>query len=324
MDDLVCNTVEKTPMFYTHPQATAIKTFLHILHPHLPHSNPIYNRLQAPHNTPSRHCIFAATFPPEYDTVPEVYTIIFADRSRHAESQIWVFNNLITKPSLHALSLVQQETLKAHLTSLIFFLKEAEVPEAPGWPFSPILRFGCLHEYITAAFVELGKENDAIPYITHWNQWNISISDFSSNAKQKRVLPEGFSVGRVPEEQLDIVLATSSIKRQASTMLMLPNVGLLNAKEELVAWGYIGIDGSFATLYVLPEYRGKGLASLVAVELLGRLSRGDFADLGYQGESGWAHSDVHDGNRESEGVMKSLSGKVGWKSSYLWFDSDKF
>ena len=107
-------------------------------------------------------------------------------------------------------------------------------------------------------------------------------------------------------------------------MLTLPNVGILNEAGKLIAWGYIGIDGSFATLYVLEEYRGKGLASYVAVELLGSYGKGAFADLGYDGSSGWVHSDVKVGNVESEGVMRSIGGKVGWVSSYTWVDSEKF
>ena len=146
----------------------------------------------------------------------------------------------------------------------------------------------------------------------------------SSGSHGKRPLPQGYTVARVPEDQLDIVIATSSIPRQASTLLLLPNVGLLDEKGILVAWGYIGIDGSFATLYVLPENRGKGLASHVAVELLSRLDQGEFKDLGYDGKSGFVHSDVYAGNKESEGVMKSLGGTVRWESSYLWIDSEKF
>jgi len=91
-----------------------------------------------------------------------------------------------------------------------------------------------------------------------------------------------------------------------------------------VAWGYVGIDGSFATLYVMPDHRGKGLASHVAVELLSRLDRGEFKDMGYDGSSGYVHSDVKVGNKESEGVMRTLGGRVGWESSYIWIDSEKF
>ena len=105
--------------------------------------------------------------------------------------------------------------------------------------------------------------------------------------------------------------------------MLLPSIGILSPEGRLAAWGYIGIDASFATLYVVPEQRGKGLASFVARELLGRLGRGEYKDLGYAGENGWVHSDVKKGNVESEGVMKVLGGKVGWESSYLHVDCDK-
>jgi hypothetical protein len=33
---------------------------------------------------------------------------------------------------------------------------------------------------------------------------------------------------------------------------------------------------------------------------------------------------VKKGNKESEGVMKSLGGKISFQSSYIWIDSAKF
>ncbi len=312
--------VEHRVQFFSHPQEAAISSFLPVLFPHLPHSNPLYNRLQAPHNLPSRRCIFAATFPPSTNP-PESYTILFADRSRNLESQIWIFNPLVTYPSLSA---VQEQELKAHLEASIYFLKNTSIPEAPGWPFSPILKYACLHERTTAALFSMGSAKDAVPYISRWNLWILSTSKVSSSSKEGRGLPKGYTMGRVPKDQLDIVIATSTIPRQASTLLLLPSVGLLNEEGKLVAWGYIGIDGSFATLYVLLDQRGKGLASRVAVELLSRLERGAFQDLGFDGSSGWVHADVKVGNKESEGVMKSLRGSVVWESSYMWIDSEKF
>lgn len=105
---------------------------------------------------------------------------------------------------------------------------------------------------------------------------------------------------------------------------MLPNVGILNNDGKLAAWGYIGIDGSLATLYVLPPYQRRGLATLVATELLKRLNEGRFKDLGYSGETRWVHADVYDGNAGSEAVMRSLGGKVWWGSAYVHVDSEKF
>lgn len=311
--------------FYVYDQSVALQTFLPLLTPQLPHSNALYNRIQAPHNTPSRHCLFAATFPPSPATAatcPVIYTVLFADRSRHHESQIWLYNPFAAAST--PLSTSQQDVLACHLTSAILFLKGVSVPEAPGWPFSPRLRFACLHETISSCLVSIAKSKNALPYLTEWNAWSISTLAIASTAKEKKTLPEGFTVARVPEDQLDVVLSTSSIQRQPSTYLLLPSVGVLNTQGQLIAWGYIGIDSSFATLYVLPEYRGRGFASYVARELLAKLFGGEFEDLGYGGKSGWVHSDVKVGNEGSEGVMKSLGATTTWKTSYCHVDSDNF
>ena len=311
---------EDRVQFFLHPQETAVTSFSLVLFPHLPHSNPLYNRVRSPQNLPSRHCIYAATFPPG-EIAPGTFTVLFADRSRHLESQIWVFNSSITTPTL---STAQKTALNAHMEASICFLKNTPMHAAPGWPFSPVLKYACLHEHVTSALVTVGEVKDAVPRITRWNLWIVPTSRSPPSPRQRRALPGGYTVARVPEAQLEIVMSTSSIPRQASTLRLLPNVGLLDEDGLLVAWGYIGIDGSFATLYVLPDHRGRGLASLVAVELLGRLERGEFQDLGFDGSSGWVHSDVKVGNTASEGVMKSLGGSIGWESSYTWIDSEKF
>ncbi|KAH6715246.1 hypothetical protein BKA61DRAFT_349092 [Leptodontidium sp. MPI-SDFR-AT-0119] len=320
---MVVTKMEETPIqFHAHPQETALKVFLPLLHEHLPTSNPLFNRLIAPHNIPSRHCLFAATFSANTDTaqIPEIYTILFADRSRHLESQIWIYNPLITQPS--QLSITNQKILKEHLEATIHFLKDIQIPEAPGWPFSPILKFACLHEMIASTLLSIGNAKAAVRRQTIWNLWFVETLPVSK--LEKKVLLEGFSLTRVPDEQLDLVISTSSIPRQAETLKQQPSVGLLDEKGKMVAWGYIGIDGSFATLYVLPEHRGKGLAKCVAAELVGRLSRGEFTDLGFDGRSGWVHSDVYEGNQGSESVMKSLGGRVGTRSFYVWIDCEKF
>jgi len=315
---------QESPPFYSHPQSEALTNLLPILQTHLPHSNGIYNRMRAPVNIPSRHCLFAATFPPSSlestAKVPEVFTIFFADRSRHEESQIWIFNSLITLSS--PLSSAQEKVLESHATQMILYLRDFEIPEAPGWPFSPILRFACVHERLAKALKSVAVAKEALLYTTVWNCWNIYTSNIIST--KKRPLQEGFIVSRVPESQLDIVLSTSTIPRQPSTMLGLPNVGLLNAEGKLVAWSYIGLDGAFITLYVLPQYRGNGFASYIAVEILSRLDGGKYADLGFDGETGLVYAAVKLGNEESERVMKSLGGNIDWLTSYIRIDSEKF
>lgn len=158
---------------------------------------------------------------------------------------------------------------------------------------------------------------------TDWAGWVIKTSSLSTLKEKTPNLPAGFTVARVPKDQLDLVISTSTIPRQKATLLLQPNLGILNSSGALVAWGYVGIDGSIATLFVLEEYRGRGFAKYVAAEMVGRYGRGDFKDLGYDGRTGWVHSDVKRGNEGSEGVMKALGGEVRWEASYVWLDGAK-
>lgn len=57
---------------------------------------------------------------------------------------------------------------------------------------------------------------------------------------------------------------------------------------------------------------------------MGRLGRGEFADLGFDGRSGGCHSDVYKGNEGSESVMRSLRGRIRGRSFYMWIDSEVF
>ncbi|TGO37504.1 hypothetical protein BHYA_0095g00020 [Botrytis hyacinthi] len=312
--------------FYIHPQETISETLIPSLYEHLPYSNPIYSRMLAPHNTPSRHCLFAATFPPHFP-IPEFYTIIFSDRSRKNESQIWVFNPLITPSYAQPLSNEHASLLSTHLKHALVFLKNTDIPDAPGFPFDPILKFACLHEVITNSLTSLSSQTSTstststplIPYHTRWNLYLIPTAP-SPNLPPPHPPPSSLTPSRVPAPHLNIVISTSTIPREPSTLLAQPSLCLLTPECEMVAWAFIGIDGTLATLYVLPSHRGLGIATYVARELIRRFGLGDFADLGFNGSSGFVHSDVKEGNAGSEGVMRVLGGKRSWESSYLWVD----
>ncbi|KAF7957873.1 hypothetical protein EAE96_003441 [Botrytis aclada] len=313
--------------FYIYPQETIPETLIPSLEEHLPYSNPIYSRMLAPHNTPSRHCLFAATFPLHAAT-PNLYTIIFSDRSRKSESQIWVFNPLITPSYEQPLSNEHTSLLSTHLKFALVFLKDTAIPQAPGFPFDPILKFACLHRVITISLTSLSsqistsspKSAPLIPYHTRWNLYLISTTPSPNHPAPAPALPSSLTTSRVPASHINLVLSTSSISREPSTLLAQPSLCLLTPASEMVAWAFIGIDGTLATLYVLPSHRGLGLATYVARELLRRFGMGEFADLGFNASSGFVHSDVKDGNAGSEGVMRALGGKRSWESSYMWVD----
>ncbi|PQE12048.1 hypothetical protein CJF31_00000214 [Rutstroemia sp. NJR-2017a BVV2] len=319
------STLSETIQFYSYPQALALELLLPILRLQLPISNPIYNRFQAPHNTPDRHCLFAATFPPNSQPIPEIYTIVFSDRSRRNETQIWAFNSLSNPIYRDPLSPAQTKLLQIHVSSLLTFLKNTVIPEAPGHPFDPTLFLGCFHSRITSTLVSLPSRDPSRPLISYNSAWN----HFIVPTKTPSLLesgpippPEPFTVTRVLASHLPLVISTSSIPRSAANLMLQPSLGLLTPDGSLVAWAFIGLDGSLATLYVMPEYRGKGLATYVARELARKLGEGGFADMGYSGDSGFVHGDVFEGNTASERVMKALEGRIVAEVSYTRVDSD--
>lgn len=218
--------------------------------------------------------------------------------------------------------------------SVLLFLRDVQIPSAPGSPFSPICRFACLHSRLADALTTVAEPFAAKTYETRWNYYFISLSSPQLLELETVLPPEGFELGNVPEAQLDVVMRTSSIPRQRATLLDLPNCALMDGKGEMVAWGFLGIDGSLATLFVREEWRGRGFANLVAGGLLQGLREGKFGTVvgrdargglirAYDGESGFVHSDVHHGNEASMAVMRRLGGVTESESSYMWIDTSK-
>lgn len=99
------------------------------------------------------------------------------------------------------------------------------------------------------------------------------------------------------------------------------------------------IAGSLATLYVVPEHRGKGFARAVAGDLLEKLHKGEFGNLSngtsdggglekdkslmpFGQGSGWVSAEVKDGNRGSEKVVEGLGGKRYGNTRYMFIECD--
>jgi GNAT superfamily N-acetyltransferase len=255
---------------------------------------------------------------------PKDFTVLFADRSRHKEAQIWMFHPFIAKESLHPFEAVD---LQKHVAGALFFLKELHVPQAPGWPFEPLLKFGCLHTYLGNALITISTRYGAVKHDTNWNHFVIPLH----NDRHAPALPEGFRISSVPVEQLDIVISTSGIPRLRETLMALPSRGILDAEGRLVAWAFVDNDGSLATLYVLPEHRGEGFATVVAASLLDALRDGVFnegfgiegkASLPFGQASGWIHTEIKVGNVASENVVKRLGAQLKGQSRYIFVDGD--
>lgn len=115
-------------------------------------------------------------------------------------------------------------------------------------------------------------------------------------------------------------------------------------EEEMpIAWGFMSVDGSLATLHVEPEHRGQGLAVTLSKEIMRRAmtmtvdksqerKRGIFrfrkedqSDSSSSSSSSnnenddrdaWAHADVATTNIASRRVMEKIGGKIAWTDTW--------
>ena len=176
----------------------------------------------------------------------------------------------------------------------------------------------------------------SVPYF----KWLIQPPSPVDSPKESRELPKGYEYSKPHVSELGIVLSRSEIPRTAETLGKLGSVGIRfvdsaaggagrPVKElrdlddgTLVAWAFLGVDGSLTALHVEMAHRGKGLGKACSGRLFSLLA-GNSHVMGFPssgGGAGWAHSDVAEDNKESAGVARALGGKLGWKVRWVGVD----
>ncbi|MCJ1446891.1 MAG: hypothetical protein MMC23_007398 [Stictis urceolatum] len=150
-------------------------------------------------------------------------------------------------------------------------------------------------------------------------------------------LPTGMHWTPIQPADLKLVLSRTEIPRTERTLEILPSVGvrLSRGPEEgrLIAWAFLGVDGSLSSLHVEEGYRERGLAKGVARRVFGFLGAGvgevegrakgegdDKGLVGIEGGREYAHSDVARDNVASIGVARALGGVEGWECFWSWVD----
>ncbi|GAP86165.1 putative gnat family protein [Rosellinia necatrix] len=114
----------------------------------------------------------------------------------------------------------------------------------------------------------------------------------------------------VRPEDIPFAIASTKVPRREHTMRLLPSRALYLDDGTLVAWAFLGPDSSLSSLHCEEPYRGRGIAKAVAVRVL----RDHLKDYGDDDGYGWA--DVALDNAQSQGVCRSLNGKVKWRTSW--------
>ena len=171
-------------------------------------------------------------------------------------------------------------------------------------------------------------------------------------------LPPGYAFGELRgEDELKLTIARTEIPKTEETLAQLGCCGVrhtpgsastatatatrtaADAREgegqgrgALVAWAFLGVDGSLTSLHVEPEHRGRGLAKAVSRRLFRSLAD-DASAMGFRAADGagdgvggygrgegWAHSDVAEENLGSAGVARAMGGKEGWRVRWVSVD----
>lgn len=147
-------------------------------------------------------------------------------------------------------------------------------------------------------------------------------------------------------QHLDLVISRTYIPRSREVLLMMPSTAIYHydnddnssingtqiepgqpsgGEEIPIAWGFLSVDGSVASLYVEPEHRGRGLAAQLCKEVIrtGLAPGSVFRPIGEgQGQGpaeeteAVAHADVLMTNIASRRVMEKAGGEVAWTNTW--------
>ena len=183
----------------------------------------------------------------------------------------------------------------------------------------------------------------SVPY----RKWLIAAPSSPSallSSSEEIALPDGYHFDTVRAErgEFKLVRSRTEIPRTEESLARMGCVGVRftgdggasvasegqgdeEARAEqgdLIAWAFLGTQGSLSSLHVEPAHRGKGLAKAVARKLVMRLAREPEA-VGFrrvEGIEGMATSDVALENVQSAGVAMALGGREGWVVRWVGVD----
>lgn len=295
----------------------------------------------------------------------------FIDLSAPGTTQGWVFGSWeLPQPSNSTSTSSDISSLHKELVhSLFHHIHSTLVPAMPiappaswcwlrengKWVSQPYSRakvlFGTLHEGVRKLI-----DNQSVARIdAMYDKWIFgpeTLSNEQTNGEaEAKGLPEGYVFGTLDERELQTVLEGTPIPRLLGYLKEVVNAGVYYAGDnnkgsgngELVAYAFLGKDGSLGSLEVKSAHRGKGLAGQLSRELFGRqadtfsfppdldgaaaprtkLGPGEGQLLGREEREGWfSHADVGIENTGSQRVMEKLGGKMVWKVCWVEVDLD--
>ena len=339
------------------PHDSILQNALATLRPHLPVSLPLYRRLQFGRffdatTLLTNLALKGSSFDPDKPS-EKPWLIAFVDRSCRPETEVWLYCSWESQhPGVNAGDGRQFDNAgkeESLLRSLLASTKSQRIPESihadiiaakegqrnhetngassvdsvglsrddyAAHMLDPqIMLWGSIHQTTTSLLQQIGvaggmkSQAGATP--------NLMLTWDVDALSPEKPLPSGLRWGDLRREHFELVRSRTQIPRQDRTLAVLPNLGIFPSDaNEPVAWVFVGLDGSLTTLHVEAEWRGRGLAKAMTVKLF-RERMGLFWE---EGLTKWAHGYVIRGNKESEGMCRSLKGRSDWDVYWVRVD----
>ncbi|KAK2744253.1 hypothetical protein FQN57_004338 [Myotisia sp. PD_48] len=214
--------------------------------------------------------------------------------------------------------------------------------------YSPTgLLIGTLHDGLTDMLYELGPDTviaEGKPIHTLWRIFCVKyVFDQSAyNKTDDLILPAGYRFhdrkGRqgVQPHQFELVLSRTDVPRKSESFRT--SVAIYSdeeggeeegkSEEMPIGWVFMSFDGSMVVMHIEPEHRGRGLAALLAKEIMKKgMDVDEQTMFVFQPETdtehrdkGWVYADVIPGNSSSRRVMEKMGGQLLWTESWVWIE----
>ncbi|KAI0383956.1 hypothetical protein F5Y04DRAFT_250102 [Hypomontagnella monticulosa] len=305
---------------------------------HLPHALPLLRRLRFTRFpggiTASSRILFSCPSPsPSSSALSGTHDGPFAaaylDLSRGPETELWLYASLECRPDYLAVAAsvglagtqakaqveggkgVANEEASAVCAHAILreVRRQRDAYSEERRALATVVA-GTLSETLRMALLNQGV---VFADVSVYDKWMFRVDGLPD---VRSPLEEGMRWDKFHREDIPLMLSRTNINRKERTIVLLPSMAVYRDDNTPVAWAIMGPDSSLSGLHCEEEFRGKGFAKAVAVKIL-RERLKDYDDDGHC----WA--DVAPDNTQSQGVCKSLGGKVAWAISWSRIDLDR-
>lgn len=241
----------------------------------------------------------------------------FVDRGRAPETEVWCFGSWESwgDGESEGQEGKMTEGVREVVRAVVEKVKGLDGPESLSAKNGDaadgnVMLWGAVHERTARVFQDWGLLTRGLE--PNW----MFVFDLDA-LPATRDLPKGLHWGELKQEHFDLVRSRTSIQRRDRTLGAVPNLAIFEQGSSTpISWVFLGLDASLTSLHVEKEWRGRGLAKAITTKIFKEKMDGFWQD----GVKEIAHGYVIVGNKESEGMCRSLGGTSGWQTFWLRVD----